>query len=109
VAVGVAAGVAVDFGVAVGVALDPAVAVGVAVGFGVAVGVAVAFGVAVGVAVGVGVGGGPEIPTLAENSEVLPAGSVAVEAILWYPGLLFTEAVKEALPLLSVMRLSEPR
>ena len=45
---------------------------------GVGVGLGVPVGVAVGV--GVGVGGAPEISTLAENSEVLPAGSVAVAA-----------------------------
>jgi hypothetical protein len=69
----------------------------------------VAVGIGVGVEVGVGVGGGPEISTLAENSEVLPAGSVAVEAIVWYPGLLSSEVAKEALPVPSVVRLAEPR
>src|SRR3954463_1349552 len=58
-------------------------------------------GVGVPPGVGVGVGGGPEISTLADNSEVLPAGSVAVAAIFWYPALAPTEVEKEALPLLS--------
>src|SRR3979490_2576765 len=61
------------------------VGLGVGVGAGVAVGVAVAVGVgvAVAVAVAVGVGLGAAAGSLAENSDVLLAGSVAVEVTRW--------------------------
>src|SRR5216684_3275787 len=73
----------VEVGVIVGVLVG--VPVGVLVGVGVAVPVLVGVGVGVGVLVGVWVGtvvgvavGAPATVTQAENSEVLPEGSVAV-------------------------------
>src|SRR3954463_13433987 len=70
-------------------------------------GVGVGVGVPPGVGVGVGEGGGPEISTEAENSEVFPAGLVAVAASFWYPALAATEVEKEALPVPSVVRLMD--
>ena len=56
--------------------------VGVPVGVAVGVGLGVGDGVGVGVGVGVAVGVGSGIATGAENSEVLPAASVAVAVML---------------------------
>ena len=75
-------------GVLVGVGDGPGVAVfvGVGEGPGVAVFVGVGDGPGVGVFVGVGVGvGGNVTVTQAENSEVLPLGSVAT-AVMLSPG-----------------------
>ena len=84
-AVGVGVGVRVAVGVGVRVAVGVGVCVAVGVGVAVAVGLGVPVGVGLGVPVPVGVGVGlapAEVTgTQAENSDVLPPGSVAVAVI----------------------------
>jgi hypothetical protein len=106
VRVGVALGLLVVL-VLVAVGLGP-VAVLVAEGIAVAVRVADATGVLVlvegVVAVAVAVAAGPCISTQAENSEVLPLGSVAVEVTYVPPGTGVPGSnVKLALPLAPVL------
>lgn len=114
VAVTVGRGVAVAIGEGVAVAVGRGVAVAVAVGRGVAVAVAVGEGVEVGRAVAVGegvavaVGGGVKV-RMAENSLVLPAGSVAVALITLLVPLSGSVAENEALPLASVVTFWNPR
>ena len=83
VAVGVGVRVAVGVGVCVAVGVGVAVAggVGVLVGVRLGVPVGVELGVPLAVAVGVGLGALEVTGTHAENSDVLPAGSVAVAVI----------------------------
>ncbi len=78
---------------------------GVGEGVEVGGGLPVAVGVGDGVAVGVGVAGGSGTSRQAENSEVLPFGSVAA-AVRWSPGEIFQEEVfmlKKAIPSVPVV------
>ena len=95
-----------------GVGVDVAVELGVAdaVGLGVPLGVCVAAGVGhPGVVLGVGVGPTGFTGTQAENSDVLPLGSVAVAVITWPEGTL-TRKVTDigAVQLPSVVTSVEP-
>ena len=111
---GAAVGVAVAFGVAVAVAVGLAVAVAVGLAVAVAVGLAVAVGftVAVAVAVAVGVGLGGWVGTIMpwENSEVFPAGSMAVAVTIRPLATVEPRGrLNGALPLPPVVTLRKPR
>ena len=103
VGLGVAAGVAEGVALGVGVGVAPGVADGVGVGVG-------SGGVGDGVGGGVGVGVGAVTGIQAENSEVLPPGSVAVAVMTW-PGVTAGKlmTLMLALQLVSVVTVVEPR